>query len=278
MNKSNVPQHIREKLVDLQQTLESFRIQLVNTDYISERAAFFEIMKSFWAFANSFDDEEVYDFFEHSEYYTKHKMFFSSMEQYYVRTIEAIEAVSIMTKSFEHHLKSFDLFEQRMAKENYSKTSDEIQMTGIDNVNNLVMVGCGPLPETILYLSENTDVKSIVGIDYNQEAIYMAGEMIQSLGQSDKVKLMHYNGVEYDYKNADLIIVANFISPKAKVLQRIANTAKNGAKILVRTPILLGKMLYESADSLPSRLILQKKGIPNRYFLDQSLFLEKLDI
>ena len=73
--------------------------------------------------------------------------------------------------------------------------------------------------------------------------------------------------------------MANFVTPKIKVLQQIANTARNGAKVLVRTPIFLGKMLYESViHNLPSRLTLRRKGNINPYFLDQSLLLEKLDL
>ena len=279
MTTYTISPEIETKVNLLKQNLEKFRVALEKNDYVQHKNAFFSIMNKFWEFAASMNDEETYEYFEHSQYFTKYRSFFSAREQYYVRTIEAIEAVNIMTKSVKENIKFYDLLERKIAKENYLKTSYEIEMMDIEDSKQLVMVGCGPLPETVLYLYENTELEEIIGLDYNQEAVYMGGEMLNSVGSTSRVKLIHCDGLKYDYKDADIIFVANFVTPKIKVLQQIANTAKNGAKVLVRTPVLLGKMLYESAiNGMPSRLTLLKKGDINPYFLDQSLLLEKLDL
>ena len=279
MTTYTISPEIQEKVNSLKQNLEKFRVALEKNNYMHHKKEFFSIMNEFWEFASSMDDEETYEYFEHSQYFTKYRSFFSSKEQYYVRTIEAIEAVNIMTKSIKENINFYDLLERKMAKENYLKTSYEIEMMDLEGSKTLVMVGCGPLPETILYLYDNTELEEIIGLDYNQEAVFMGGEMLNSVGNTSRVNLIHCDGTEYIYENADIIFVANFVTPKIKVLQQIANTARNGAKVLVRTPIFLGKMLYESViHNLPSRLTLRRKGNINPYFLDQSLLLEKLDL
>ena len=279
MTTYSISPEIQNKVKSLTQTLEEFRIALEHNNYMSHKKEFFEIMNKFWEFASSMQDTKTYEYFEHSQYFSKYRSFFSSKEQYYVRTIEATEAINIITKSIKENIRFYDLLERKMAKENYLKTSYEIEMMDLEKKKQLVMVGCGPLPETILYLHDNTNLEEIIGLDSNQEAILMGGDMLNSIGNTSRVNLIHCDGVKYDYKDADIIFVANFVTPKIKVLQQIANTAKNGAKILVRTPVLLGKMLYECAiNGLPSRLTLRKKKNINSYFLDQSLLLEKLDL
>lgn len=265
--------------LELQNKLETFRVQLEECDYINEKTHFFELMNEFWKFLSSYKDADSYELFEHSEYFTKYQPFFKSQEDYYVRTLEAIEAVSIMTKQFETKSANFmDFFDHQMSKECYLQTSQEMNLLNHGQEKSLVMVGCGPLPETLMYISENTNFESIHGLDSNQEAIYMAGEMLSSQG-IDKIKLIHYDGLEYDYADADVIYVANFTRPKKKVLDRIAETAKNGAKILVRTPVLLGKMLYEDAEeALHKRLTVIKEGKVNDYFLFKPLLLQKVEI
>ncbi len=143
----------------------------------------------------------------------------------------------------------------------------------------IVMVGGGALPETILYLYDHTDIQNIIGLDNNQEAIYMAGEMIRSINNTSRIRLLHQNGSNYDYRDADIIYIANFVTPKMKVLDRIAETAKNGVQILVRTPVSFSKMFYESAlDGLNPRLTITQEGAINRYFLSSTLVMQKLDI
>ena len=211
MTTYTISPEIQDKVKFLTKNLEVFRLDLEKNDYVHHKNEFFNIMNNFWEFAASMNDKEAYEYFEHSQYFTKYRSFFSSREQYYVRTIEAIEAVNIMTKSFKENINFYDLLERKMAKENYLKTSYEIEMMDLEGSKQLVMVGCGPLPETVLYLYENTELDEIIGLDYNQEAVYMGGEMLNSVGNTSRVKLIHCDGLKYDYKDADIIFVVPVI-------------------------------------------------------------------
>jgi len=93
------------------------------------------------------------------------------------------------------------------------------------------------LPETILFYYENTLIDTIVALDNNQEAVVMAGKLIRSQNLN-RIKTIRIDGTHYDYKDADIICLANFVSPKSKVFDQIAKTAKVNVQIVTRTPIL----------------------------------------
>jgi hypothetical protein len=258
--------------------LEVHKKQLEACDYIHNKEAFFQYMQEFWEYISNFKDKHIYELFEHTEYYSKNYELFASFENYYVRTLEALESMSILTKNVHTDASFLDFFNKRIAKETYLQTSKEIQMADFSNCKTLVMVGAGPLPETILYIYENTDIENIIGLDNNQEAVFMAGEMVRSQNLP-RIKFLHYDGTLYDYNDADIIYVANFVRPKKKIFHRIAETAKTNVQIVTRTPVMFGRMLYE--DTLPSlhpRLSLIQEGEINWFFLWKPLLIKKLDI
>lgn len=269
----------RDKLHALQKEFHRHRRILEKINYTNQKEAFFEAMNTFWKFISSYEEEQMFRYFEHSDYYQKNRGFFSSAQNYYVRVLETVEAVNIMRKSLDKDQTFLDLFDRQLAKETYLQTNKDIHMMDWRGKKKIVMVGSGPLPETILYLYDHTDIEQIIGLDRNQEAIYIAGEMISAINDTSRIRLLHYNGLDYDYKDADLVFVANFISPKIKILNRIAETAKNGVQVLVRTPVSFGKMLYESAlEGLNPRLSLTQEGQVHKYFLSKTLVLEKFDL
>ena len=269
----------REKVRALQAELDHHRRALDGINYILDKEAFFERMNRFWKFISSYEDEETFAYFQHSDYYQKNKNLFASMELYYVRTLGTVEAFNIMRKSLGKDQTFLDLFDRQLAKETYLQTNKDITLIDWQGKKKIVMVGSGPLPETILYLYDHTNIEQIVGLDNNQEAIFIAGEMIRSIKNTSRIQLQHYNGLHYDYSDADIIYVANFITPKIKILDRIAVTAKNGVQVLVQTPVSFGKMLYESAtDGLNPRLTLTQEGAINTYFLSKTLVLQKFNI
>lgn len=278
MTKKPLNKNDKAGLEKLIQTLEIHKKQLESCDYIHNKEAFFQYMQEFWEYISQFKNEHLYELFEHTEYYSKNREIFASYENYYVRTLEALESISILTKNVHNNASFVDFFNKRIAKETYLQTSKEIEMADFSNCKTLVMVGAGPLPETILYIYENTNIENIIGLDNNQEAVFMAGEMIRSQNLP-RIKFLHFDGTLYDYHDADIVYVANFVRPKKKIFQRIAETAKTNVQIVTRTPVMFGRMLYEDTlPSLHSRLSLIQEGDINWFFLWKPLLIKKLDI
>lgn len=267
-----------EKVERLQRKIEKFRIKLRKIDYINDQEDFFCTMHDFWDLLKTIDDERLCKLFIHSKYYQKYNAYFESLENYYTRAVEVAEAFTIITKQISKKLSFLDLFDRQMSKETYLQTSREIKMLDFKNCKKLVIVGCGCLPETILYIYENTPIKEIIGLDNNQEAIYIAGEMIRSQKLSN-IHLLHYSGMNYDYSKNDIVLISNMVRGKKKILDRIVETAQDNVQILIRTPILLGHMFYENAlDSLNKRLVVIKSKRVSSYFLENTVLMKKLHI
>jgi hypothetical protein len=270
----------KKKLEDFIKKLDVIRKDLKKVDYVNEREKFFGLMENFWKFLRKPKNSKLFKLFEHSKYYNKYKKFFNKMDDYYVRSFEAMEAVNIIAKSYTTPGSFLKLTEQDLTINSYKVVKREIELLDHSNCKTLAMVGSGPLPETILYIFENTNILKIIGIDNNQEAIYLAGEMISSIKKTPRIEFIHYDGLDYNYKNSDIVYIANFVYPKTEVLNRIAKTAKPGIKILIRNPFSFGKMLYDEVnfDKIDPRLTLIQKGKKIDYFLNYPLIFEKNDL
>lgn len=266
----------RQKIKALKTMLDWHQQDLKMAYYINNEKEFIARMKRFWEFISSYDYEDIYEDFENSAYCLKNKSFFSYMEQYYTRLLETIEVKKIMLQSLNEKKSFLDLLSKNLAMDGYNQVRTEIGMIDWKGKKNVVMVGCGSLPQTILCLYDNTQASNIVGLDNNQESIYIAREMMKNINSSSRINLQHCEGLNYDYGKADLIYVANFIKPKKKVIDRIAQTAKHGANIIVRSPVSFGRMLYEDAlDNLNPLLTILKEGDINKNFLFKPIILKK---
>ena len=265
-------------LKSLESDLDSFREKLEKVDYSKDEKAFFTLMQEFWAFISWFTDERLYSIFEHSQYFALYQNFFSKNEEFYVRALETVESLSVLTNKDWKNISFYDKFTLQNPKEVYKQTWIEIWMLDLEDAHTLVMVGCWPLPETILFYYENTLIDTIVALDNNQEAVVMAGKLIRSQSLN-RIKTIRIDGTHYDYKDADIICLANFVSPKSKVFDQIAKTAKVNVQIVTRTPILFWRMLYEdTVNALNSRLAVVKESPVNPFFLAKTLLIKKLDI
>lgn len=274
----NISKSDQQKIKKLSNDIEKYRVKLKNIDYINNQEVFFATMHQFWRFLGTVRNERLCQLFLHSKYCAKHGPFFSSLEHYYTRAVEVAEAFSIITKQLSKKLSFLELFDNDISKESYLQTNREMQMLDFKKCKKMVIVGCGCLPETMLYIYENTPIKEIIGVDNHQEAIYIAGEMIRNQGLTD-IHLLHENSVNYDYKDADIVLISNMMAGKKKILDRIVNTSQDNIQILVRTPILLGHMFYDNAiEDLNKRLAIIKSKKVSDYFLENTVLLRKLAI
>jgi hypothetical protein len=294
-----------EAFLTLTQKLEEFRIQIKNADLMYEKEKFFLLMDQLHHFFKKFKDKEVFHYFRHSNYLYKHWPFFNSVEHYYTRVSEAIEAVNLIKKRNQSSSKEItkdkesDLdktkqkgnaideaenrfisqVEKNISKNTYLQTKEELKLLDLSDCKKLVMVGTGSLPETMLCISDQTQIPKIVGLDYNQEAVYLAGEIVRFFNKEKRIKLLHYNGMEFDYKDADVVYISSYVEHKNEIVSRIAETTKKNPQVIVRTPVLFGKLLYEQAtQNFHPRFMKIKESKSNIYSLDKIIVLKMFDI
>ncbi|MBD3238110.1 MAG: hypothetical protein GF332_00525 [Candidatus Moranbacteria bacterium] len=269
----------KKDLNNLIKELTGFQQRLSKFDYVKDREDFFKEMERFKGFIRKQADEKLYKNFEKSKSFPEFKRFFRKMEEYYERTLEAIEAVGLMTQSRTNssNINFFQHISSKHVQVTYEQIKNELNMIDLKKRKRFVMVGIGPLAESVLFLFENTDALKIVGLDNNQEAIHISSEMIKSIINTPRIELIHCDGADYDYKNEDVVLVANFCARKSKVLDRIVETGKNGIQIILREPVFLINLIYREATSgINPRL-----AIVDEIYFDKtkakSLLLEKLD-
>ncbi len=78
-----------------------------------------------------------------------------------MRSLESIQSLSVMTQWI-HNFKSFwELLDKELIRESFEKKWEEIASLDLKKAKSIVLAWCGPMPETLLYLYENTDINRL---------------------------------------------------------------------------------------------------------------------
>lgn len=260
----------KEKLANLVNNLENYKQKLEKINYTHDKKEFFEVMTNFRRYLLSADEEGLYEVFFHSKHFRKYKDFFTNINNYYLRMLESLQSISIMTRGI-HNYRSFsDIIDKDLIKESYEKKAKEIESIDFSEAKQMILVWCGPMPETLLYMYENTNIDNIVGIDNNHEAVFIAGEMINGLNL-DKISLYQADGTRFNYKNADIVYLPIFAYPKNKIIKRIVETGKESVQILVNSPVGLANLMYEDFWKIHPRLKIEYRSDSFSSYLSQEV-------
>jgi hypothetical protein len=155
----------------------------------------------------------------------------------------------------------------------YARVACMFQHVDFTDCRRFVMVGCGPLPVTILHVLHRTSVAEAIGLDVDEEALDLATRLMSRLGVG-RVRLIGRNGLAYDFRDADVIYVANMVVAKTGVLERIADTARVGTQVIVRDPVAMGHLLAESSEAAPDpRFAVVAEGVADPQFLSKDRYL-----
>lgn len=225
-------------------TLEDYKNQLNETDFVHDKIKFFSIMQDFRKYLASIKDLNLCNLFYHSKSYNKYKTFFRERNYFYMRSVECVEAFSIMTKGIHAEENFSKLIDKEYIHTRYEKKINELRSLDFSKAETMVCVWCWPMPETILFIYENTDIENIIWIDNSSEAIYIAWEMIWALWLKN-ISLVHIDWEKYDFKDADIVYIPWFVYPKNLILDRIVKTWKKDVQILVDSSVFLQKMLFD---------------------------------
>lgn len=138
-----------------------------------------------------------------------------------------------------------------------------------------MLVGAGELPMTALHVHDKSEVGRIECLDTRNEAV----EKVDAFGKwmnSDRLVGTLSDGCAYDYGQADVVFIANMVTPKAKVLSRVLDTAKPRTQIILRDPYSLGLLWAEAgASTLDERVAIAAVGAGSR-FLSRDLYLRRV--
>lgn len=263
---------------DLINKLNKFKEILDTIDYTHSREDFFSFMSELDKFTSQDIDKEIFSQFYHSKYFAEFKKIFLEPHQYFMRAIEAQESSFIQRSIFS---RKNDLVEDKMKstllKERFFSKIKDFKLIDFEKVKKVVMVGSGSLPDTLLFLAENFKVPEIIGLDNNAEAVFSSCELINFLGFSN-ITIKNVDGLKYDYSDADLVYIANFIPPKNGVLEQIAKTASQGVQVLIESPVNLRQLFFEDithAKINPVLKIVTTQENHAEYFWHKVLKIEK---
>lgn len=164
------------------------------------------------------------------------------------RAVEHIVALKTVPKSFDKFAAALGKLDD-FRESTFELTRNEANwLTGFTrDPKNMVMVGCGALPYTLLHACWKKPSLACTGLDYDNGSLVQAHKVRSCLRLDERIHYITQNGHMFDYRDHDLIVVANIVSPKHRVLERIATTAPRGAVIVVRNPVTFGELLWEDA-------------------------------
>jgi len=258
--------------------LEQYKKELEKINHIYNRQKFIDIFSKFRLFLTSIDNEEIEKNFCHSSFYFENRDYFRQSNIYYERAIETEEAINIL-QNFKDWKNIKQIIKSKLITDNFFNKQNDIKNLNLSSDKNLLMVNCGPLAETLLYINYNTSITNIVWIDYTYESIYIVWELCRKLWL-ENIKFEYSRWENYDYKDADIIYIPSFIEEKDEILNQIINTSKKDVQIIVRNPIWISKLIYKPISHIPDKLniINQNNSIRNDYSTAKMLILQKYNI
>lgn len=158
----------------------------------------------------------------------------------------------------------------------YDRVNDIFEEVDFNDCKQFVLVGCGQLPITAIHVMDETKVSEIYCLDISEQAIAVVERLKQKFGWS-RLHPMVFDGKHFDFGNADIVYIANMVSPKYQVLNRVIETASKDVKLILREPYSFGQLWAEKAEShFGSRFEVTHRGRGSRY-LSRDVFIKALD-
>ncbi len=141
---------------------------------------------------------------------------------------------------------SFKAVASKTALATYNRVSGMFDKVDFGDCRCFVMVGSGPMPATVFHVHDRTTVPEIVGLDVVPEAVETARALAKQLGYA-RASIELSDGRSYDYGDAEIVFVANMVFGKSYILSRIADTAPQDIRLIVRDSYSLGRLYAENA-------------------------------
>lgn len=116
-----------------------------------------------------------------------------------------------------------------------SLVKDEVALANIKSTDKVLFIGGGQCPFSGILLHEYTGARVTI-IDNDDYCVRMSRELIQDLGYSDVIDVLHSDGKDISPEDYSVIHIAVQVSPMEQVFSNLKKGCSKGAKILVRLP------------------------------------------
>jgi len=156
----------------------------------------------------------------------------------------------------------------------YRRVDDLFQHLEFGQARRFVMIGCGRLPVTALQAKERFPHLDILALDSDAQALEEARSLCEGIGV-EGVRFELAKGEDHDFAEADIVFVANMVTPKSATLKRILDTTCSNRRVVLREPYGLGRLWADCAeDTLDPRIRITRRGAGSRY-LSRNVFLDR---
>jgi len=116
----------------------------------------------------------------------------------------------------------------------HKMTIDEFAMVTIPKGGNVVNIGCGSLPHTLIILGNVRDWQ-FLGVDKDKGAAKAAKKLVDYYHLSNRIEIQWSDGLDFDVSLFDLIIVSHGVEPKTKLLEKLGKEMRDDCLIVYRT-------------------------------------------
>lgn len=140
----------------------------------------------------------------------------------------------------------------------YDRVMDLFENLDLSQAKHLIMLGSGTLPVTLMNIHERTSIPTLTAVDTDPVAIESMQRLCSVLGWT-RIHAQRGNALDVQYAGADVIYVANLISPKLAVLETIGAQVKSGTSVIVREAVGVGELFAES---------ITNHGVPSGFRLE----------
>ena len=222
---------------NLLEKLETFKSQILIFEKNYNDTGFFDVMQEFHETIHGFNDIHLYQAFCCLSEFNEYKSFFKKKYNYYMRSIETIEALdTIQTQKYTPTAKRL-----RAKKD----TFESIDMR---SCTSYIMIESGAMPDTLIHIHDTYPIlKKLVGIDTNQESTFIGSRVLRELDYQGIV-LASTDVYTYNYAWYDIIHIAGFVNNKDSLLAQIAKTSQPKF-IIVNQPLQLLNLVYDNISS-----------------------------
>lgn len=133
----------------------------------------------------------------------------------------------------------------------YDRVAETAGLVALSTRRHAVVVGGGPFPAAALWLRDATALASIDVLDVDEAAVERARRWAAWCADG-RLRPLRADGATADYRAADLVYVANQVSPKRAVLERVRATGAADVVVVLREPVGLGRLVAEGALASPA--------------------------
>ena len=153
--------------------------------------------------------------------------------------------VTRVTQKFEDRAIGSNMIYRLLQRYYKAPVENELVLGNITSRDHVLCIGGGICPLSAILFSQATGAKVTV-IDNNPHCIPKAKKIIQRVGLSDRVQVLHQDGADtdIDFSPYTVVHLALQVAPLDRVLATVEKNIAPGTRLLVRRPKTRLKGMY----------------------------------